>query len=105
MINTRLKLGSDEVTASEPVELGGCAAGSVDMVVIVLSALTRIEAIVEAGTDQVNFFRISSTVFSGEGFARFRFRVPAYRFVRVYYTASGSPGGIGVVATTINGPG
>lgn len=102
-VNTRLKLANAETNASDALSLAGCSSGSVDLVLFVLSQLTSVEAILEGTVDGENFTRISSTIFSAEGFARFRFRNAAFRLIRIYYTATGSPGGIGVVATTIYG--
>jgi hypothetical protein len=102
-VNTRLKLAHAESNASDALALGKCTGGSVDLVLFALNSLTSVEAILEGTIDGENFSRISSTVFSATGSARFRFRNLSYRLVRIYYTASGSPGGVGIVATTING--
>ena len=102
-VNTRLRLAHAESNASDALALGECNAGSVDLVLFLLSSLTSVEAILEGTIDGENFSRISSTVFSATGYARFRFRNVAYRLVRIYYTATGSAGGVGFVATTING--
>jgi len=102
-LNTRLALSQGETTVSGLVRLDDCQAGSVDLVVFLLNSLSAIEAILEGSLDSENFSRISSTVFSSEGFARFRFSKVQYRYLRLYYLASGSPGGIAVVATTVNG--
>jgi hypothetical protein len=102
-VNTRLMLADAETTASDALALGKCTGGSVDLVLFAVSSLTTVEAILEGTIDGENFSRISSTVFSTTGSARFRFRNRSYRLVRIYYTASGSPGGVGIVATTING--
>jgi hypothetical protein len=102
-VNTRLKLAHAESNASDALALGECNAGSVDLVLFVLNSLTSVEAVLEGTIDGENFSRISSTVFSAAGYARFRFRNVAFRLVRLYYTATGSAGGIGFVATTING--
>jgi hypothetical protein len=102
-VNTRLKLGHAETTVSDAMALGRCTSGSVDLVIFILNSLTTVEAILEGTIDGENFSRISSTVFSAAGYARFRFRNVTYRLIRLYYTATGSPGGIGIVASTING--
>lgn len=102
-VNNRLKLGEGETTASEPLTVGECTRGSVDVVLFVLNSLTSVEAILEGGVDGDNWVRISSTVFTTAGFARFRFERVAFRLLRLYYTTTGSPGGVGVVATTVNG--
>jgi hypothetical protein len=75
----------------------------VDLVVIVLNSLTSVEAVLQGGFDAENWAPISSTVFTSVGYARFRFAGVAYRYLRIFYTASGSAGGVGVVATTLNG--
>lgn len=102
-VNTRLKLGQSESTASEPLAVGNCPQGSVDLVIFVMSSLTSVEAILQGGFDAENWVPISSTVFTSVGYARFRFERVAYRYLRLFYTASGSAGGVGVVATTLNG--
>lgn len=102
-LNDRLKLGDGAVTVSEALHVEGVNAGSVDLVVFVLSSISSIEAILEAGIDGENFSRVASTVLSSAGAARLRFRGVRYRFLRVYYTATGSPGGVAVLATTMNG--
>lgn len=102
-INSRLKVGQSESTASEPLAVGDCVQGSVDLVVIVLTSLTSVEAILQGGFDAENWVPISSTVFTSVGYVRFRFERVAYRYLRLYYTAAGSVGGVGVVATTLNG--
>lgn len=102
-LNTRLALGSGETTASEALHLVGCQAGSVDVVVIVFSSITSVEAILEIGVDGENFVRYSSTVLTSEGAVRFRFDNLRARFLRLYYVATGGARGVGVLATTING--
>lgn len=102
-VNDRLKIGQNEMTASAPMDLGECTAGSVDLVVFLLSGLTRIDVILEGGFSDGNFRRISSTAFNRAGFARFRFSDVGYRLIRVYYTGVGNQGGVGMVATTVNG--
>lgn len=102
-VNTRLKLGQAETAASNAVGLGRCTSGSVDLVIFVLNSLTTVEAILEGTIDGENFSRISSTIFRAAGYARFRFRNVTYRLVRLTYIATGSAGGIGIVASTING--
>lgn len=102
-VNTRLKLGHAETAASDALSLGRCTSGSVDLVIFVLNSLTTVEVILEGTIDGENFSRISSTVFNAEGYARFRFRNVTYRLVRLYFIAAGFPGGVGIVASTING--
>lgn len=102
-VNRRLALTPDESTVSGVLELRACPGGSVDLVVFLLSSITRIEVILEGAIIPENWSRISSTVFTSEGSARFRFRNQSWRFLRLYYTASGSPGGVGVLAATVNG--
>jgi hypothetical protein len=102
-VNSRLKIGQSEATASEPLSVGSCPQGSVDLVVFVLNSLTSIEAVLQGGFDAENWVPISSTVFTSTGYARFRFERVAFRYLRLYYTAAGSAGGVGVVATTLNG--
>lgn len=102
-LNDRLKLENGEATASSALHLAGVASGSVDLVVFVASSIASVEAILEGGVDGENFSRIASMVVSSTGFARFRFRAVRYRFLRMSYSASGSPGGVAVLATTLNG--
>jgi hypothetical protein len=102
-VNTRLKIGQNETTASEPLTVGECTQGSVDLVLFILSSITSVEAILQGGSDGENWSPISSTVLTTAGFARFRFDRVAFRFVRLFYTASGSAGGVSVLATTISG--
>jgi len=102
-LNTRLALPEGRTTASALLELDSCQAGSVDLVVVLLNSLSEIEAILEGAIDGENFSRISSTVFTSEGAARFRFSRVQYRYLRLFYQVRGSPGGIAVVATTVCG--
>lgn len=102
-VNRRLSVAPDESTVSGVLELRACSGGSVDLVVFLLNALTRIEVVLEGSIVPENWSRISSTIFTSEGSARFRFRNQSWRFLRLYYTASGSPGGVGVLAATVNG--
>lgn len=102
-LNDRLKLGNGEATASSALHLAGVSSGSVDLVVFVASSISSVEAILEGGVDGENFSRVASMVLSSTGFARFRFRGIRYRFLRMTYSASGSPGGVAVLATTLNG--
>lgn len=102
-LNDRLKLGDGEATASSALHLAGVSSGSVDLIVFVASSISSVEAILEGGVDGENFSRIASMVVSATGFARFRFRSVRYRFLRMSYSASGSPGGVAVLATTLNG--
>lgn len=102
-VNDRLQVAHQESTASEPLAVGNCPRGSVDLVIFVMNSLTQVEAILQGGFDGENWLPISSTVFTAVGFARFRFERVAYRYLRLYYTATGSAGGVGVVATTLSG--
>ncbi|MEK7468812.1 MAG: hypothetical protein AAB074_15660 [Planctomycetota bacterium] len=102
-LNTRLVLTDGGTTVSEALHVRGCNSGSVDLVVFLLNSISTIDAVLEGGIDGENYRRISSTRFSAAGFARFRFRRVGYRFLRVYYSASGSAGGVAVLTTTING--
>jgi len=102
-LSTRLAVGSSQSTALEAVELGECTAGSVDVVLFAFSSLTSVEVILEAGIDGENFVPVSSTVLTGAGFARFRFRRIAMPLLRLYISAAGSAGGVGILATTVNG--
>ncbi|MCC6740086.1 MAG: hypothetical protein IT452_13650 [Planctomycetia bacterium] len=102
-LNDRLKLGNGEATASSALHLEGVSSGSVDLVVFVASSISSVEAILEGGVDGENFSRVASMVLSSTGFARFRFRGIRFRFLRMTYSASGSPGGVAVLATTLNG--
>ena len=103
-LNERLKIGQNEATASVAMELGECTAGSVDLVIFVWSGLTRVEAILEGGfVRDGNFRPISSTAFNRAGFARFTFDEVGFPLIRVYYKGVGNQGGVGMVATTVNG--
>jgi hypothetical protein len=100
---TRLALSHAVPTASEPVELDACTSGALDLVLFALSSITSIEVVLEGGLDRENYRRISSTVLSSEGFARVRFRGMSWRFLRLYYVATGSSGGVGLLAATLSG--
>lgn len=102
-VMTRLGLGQAEVTASEPVEVGECTAGSVDLVVFAFSALSFIEVSLQVGSDRENWSRFSTTVVTRAGFARLKFRGLGARFLRLYYRAEGQLGGVGILTTTIAG--
>lgn len=101
-LNGRLAVSHQAPTASEALLLGRCVAGSVDIVVIKLSNITQVEAILQGGLDRKNWKPISSTVLTSEGYGRFRFRGQSYRFLRVWFSASGSAGGAVILSTTVN---
>ena len=100
---TRLALVQGTVTASEALEVGECTAGNVDIVVFAFSSLSSIEVELEIGNDRENWSSAWVTVFTQGGYGRFRFRGVAARFIRLYYRATGSPGGIGILTTTVHG--
>lgn len=89
--------------ASEPVELENCRAGSVDVVLFKLAQITSVEVFVEATTDGENYRRICATVLKSEGAVRVRFLNCCWRFLRLYYVATGSQGGVGILAATLSG--
>jgi hypothetical protein len=101
---TRLVLSGEETTASDAIELGAaCNAGSVDVAVFVFNSLTSVEIVLQAGSDRENWRQFSSTLFTGAGFGRFRFRGVATRYIRLFFRGTGSTGGIGLLATTVHG--
>ena len=99
----RLAMPQGTSTALEPLDVGECTRGSVDLVIIAFESMTSIEVILEEGLDAQNYSRVSSTVFKAAGFARFRFARIASKFIRLYFVATGSAGGVGVMAATVNG--
>lgn len=101
-VATRLVLAHAVATASEPVELE-CTTGSVDLVIFKLAQITSVEVFVEAATDGQNYRRICATVLKSEGAARVRFRNTLWKFLRLYYVATGSQGGVGLLAATLSG--
>lgn len=101
-VMTRLALGQSEVTASRALELATCTAGRVDVVVFAFSALSSIEIDLEIGNDGENWSTFSSSILTQSGFARYRFRGVAARYLRFRYRAAGDPGGIGILTTTVN---
>lgn len=104
-LTTRLAIRNAETTASLALDLGECTGGSVDVVVFAMSQLDRIEASLEVGTDLQNYNRVSTTLLTQAGATRIRFRNLVFRMLRIYFTASGSQSGIGVIATTVYGVG
>lgn len=103
LLLTRLTLTDSQVTASEAIELGKCTAGVVDVVVFAFTALASIQVDLEMGSDRENWSCFSSALFTRIGFARFRFRGIPARYLRLYFRASGSPGGIAILTTTLSG--
>lgn len=102
-IVTRLALAHSQVTASEALDVGKCTAGIVEVVLFAFHSLSSIQVDLEMGNDRENWSRVSSSWFTRLGFTRFRFRGIPSKYIRLYYRATGDPGGIGILMTTING--
>lgn len=101
-VNALLAVSHQQPNVSEALLLGACVAGSVDVIVTKLNNITSVEATLEGGLDRRNWKPISSTILTSEGYGRFRFRGQSYRFIRIWYSASGSPGGVVILSTTVN---
>lgn len=104
-VMTRLALGPSQTTASEALVVGDCTAGSVDIVLFAFESLTSIQIDVEMGNDSDNWSPVCTTILRRAGSVRFRYRGVGGRYIRLYYRASGSPGGIGLLTTTVCGSG
>lgn len=102
-VATRLALVQGTVTASEPLEVGDCSAGDVDIVVFAFSLISTIQIDVEIGNDGENWSTAFSTLFKRAGFARFKYRGIGSRFLRLRYGSAGDPAGIAILTTTVCG--
>ncbi|KAF0243296.1 MAG: hypothetical protein FD180_3481 [Planctomycetota bacterium] len=102
-VNTHLMIEEPSTTASEPLGLGNCHSGSVDVVVFGLTSQTTLEITLEMGFDAENYSPVSCTYFDSTGFARFRFSKIACPLLRFYYRAIGNANSRGLIATTISG--
>lgn len=102
-VATRLVVVPAHVTASEALEVGKCTAGVVDVVVFAFDSLASVQLGLEMGSDRENWSGVSSTLFTRIGFARFRFRGIPARYLRLYFQAFGSPGGMAILTTSVTG--
>jgi hypothetical protein len=100
-VTTRLMLKQSYVASSEVFDLGTCTTGRVDLFIVGLNGLDRIEVDLEMGSDDVNWTRFCSSVFRKVQFYGRVFRGIALRYLRIQYRAIGQPGGMGSIETTI----
>jgi hypothetical protein len=97
----KLGLAAQEVTASRPVRIEGSNAVRVDVLVVNLT-LSSVSIRVQVSNDAVGWSDAAQFRKSTSGYATTKVRGVGFRFVRLYYEASNTFGGEGVLAASLH---
>lgn len=97
----RLGLSQAEVTASEAVSIEGSNAVRVDVIVVNLT-LSSVSIRVQVSNDAVSWSDAAQFSRKVIGYATTKVRGIGFRFVRLYYEASNTAGGEGVLAASLH---
>jgi hypothetical protein len=97
----KLGLASQEVTASKPVSVEGSNAVRVDVLVVNLT-LSSVSIRVQVSNDAVCWSDAAQFRKSSIGYATTKVRGIGFRFVRLFYEASDTFGGGGVLAASLH---
>lgn len=97
----RLGLGSQEVTASRPVSIEGSNAVRVDLFVVNLT-LSSVAIRVQVSNDAVSWSDAAQFQRNSIGYATTKVRGIGFRFVRLFYEASNTASGEGVLAASLH---
>ena len=97
----KLGLASQEISASRPVSIEGSNAVRVDVLVVILT-LSSVSIRVQVSNDAVGWSDAAQFRKSTSGYATTKVRGVGFRFVRLYYEASNTIGGEGVLAASLH---
>ncbi|NUN50848.1 MAG: hypothetical protein HUU15_18735 [Candidatus Brocadiae bacterium] len=97
----RLGVAALEVTASESVAMGRSTAATVGLVVIALRSIASVTVQLELSSDGENWKPASSTVLTDAGYWSVKLGGIGSRYVRLRYSANGSPGGSALLAALV----
>ncbi len=97
----RLGLAESEVTASKAVSIEGSNAVRVDVLVVNLT-LSAVTFRIQVSNDSVCWSDAALFKRSTSGYATAKVRGIGFRFVRLYYEASNTAGGEGVLAASLH---
>lgn len=100
-IAVRLGLSASEVTASQAVGIEGSNAVRVDVLVVNLT-LSAVTFRIQVSNDSVCWSDAALFKRSTCGYATAKVRGIGFRFVRLYYEASNTAGGEGVLAASLH---
>lgn len=97
----KLGLGSQEITASRPVSVEGSNAVRVEVLVVNLT-LSSVAIRVQVSNDAVCWSDAAQFSKNSIGYATTKVRGIGFRFVRLFYEASNTFGGKGVLAASLH---